>query len=63
LNGKLTLGIESEAGYDDAAGSSTVVYRITCHREDIVTICRNISVAPVAFLRFVPSRSPVAQGC
>jgi len=63
LNGTVTLGLESEPGLGDAAGNTTAVYRITCHQEDIVTICRNISVAPLGFLRFVPSHSPVAQGC
>lgn len=63
LNGAPTLGLESDPRGDDTTCSSTAVYRLTCHQEDVVTICRNISVAPVAFLRFVPSDSAVAQGC
>ena len=60
LNGESTVRLPPEVGVRADSAGATAVYRITCHQEDIVTICRNISVATVAFLRFVPSDTAVA---
>jgi carbon storage regulator CsrA len=63
LNGAPTLGLESEPGFGEVPGGTMAEYRLNCHQEDIVTICRNISVAAVGFLRFVPADSVAVQGC
>jgi carbon storage regulator CsrA len=61
LNGTPTLGLEAEPAVGDTCRGTMTDYRITCHQEDIVTICRNISVAAVGFLRFVPSDLAAVQ--
>lgn len=62
LNGTLALGLDPPADVEGGLRGSMAEYRITCHQEDIVTICRNISVAAVGFLRFVPTEAATVQG-
>lgn len=46
---------ESLVGTDGLTenGVATSVYRVTCHKEDRVTICNNIVIAALDFRRFV----------
>jgi carbon storage regulator CsrA len=58
LNGTPSVGIDSQPSPGDATPPSTALYRITCRQEDLVTICRNITVAALAFHRFEPDPVP-----
>jgi carbon storage regulator CsrA len=60
LNGTPTVGLESQSEPNGASQRSMMLYRITCRREDLVSICRNITVAALAFHRFDPYPDPVA---
>lgn len=59
LNGTPTVGLESQSEPNGASQRSMMLYRITCRREDLVSICRNITVAALAFHRFDPYPDPV----
>ena len=43
----------SETDGLDENGAAIGVYRLTCHKEDRVTICNNIVIATLDFRRFV----------
>lgn len=55
-NGTPTVGHDSEERLDGATPTSTV-HHVTCHKEDRVTICHNITVATLDFHRFVASEA------
>jgi carbon storage regulator CsrA len=59
LNGTPTAGLDSEERPSDATHTTTALHRITCRLEDRVTICKNITIAAVAFRRFDFYHDPV----
>jgi len=59
LNGTPTVGLESRPEPSGPDHRSMMLYRITCRREDLVSICKNITVAALAFHRFEPYPDPV----
>jgi carbon storage regulator CsrA len=52
-NGTPTAGVDSPQSPDGAAQTPTQVYHVTCHKEDRITICHNITIAALSFQRFV----------
>lgn len=58
LNGAPTVGFEWRPEPHGADHRSMMLYRITCRREDLVSICKNITVAALAFHRFEPYPDP-----
>jgi carbon storage regulator CsrA len=61
LNGRPTVGLSAEPRPGAAAHSVMAVHGITCRQTDLVTICKNISVAAVAFYRFVFAENDACQ--
>lgn len=57
-NGKPNVGADPEERSDGVTDASTVVHRITCHKEDRITICNNITVATLDIHRFIPLDRP-----
>ncbi len=58
-NGEPSVGHDPEAENDHPPRASKAVYRLTCHKDDRITICGNITIATLDFHRFVsndPSR-------
>lgn len=55
LNGAPTAQATESAADDRGSGDAMAMHRITCRPEDVITICGNISVAPVGIFRFVPA--------
>ncbi len=45
----------------DENGTATSIYRVTCHKEDRVTICNNIVIAALDFRRFVARETVPAR--
>ncbi|NLF70249.1 MAG: carbon storage regulator [Candidatus Anammoximicrobium sp.] len=60
LNGTPTVGLESPREPSGSDQRGMMLYRITCRREDMVSICKNITVAALAFYRFEPYPDVVA---
>ncbi len=58
LNGTPTVGLDSQQAPAGTDSASVAMYRITCRQEDLVTICKNITVAALAFHRFDPLPDP-----
>ena len=58
LNGTPTVGLDSQPKLGDTDHHSMTLYRITCRQEDLVSICKNITVAALAFHRFDPYPDP-----
>lgn len=54
LNGAPTAGLDLQQAAPGPDSASVAQYRITCRQEDLVTICKNITVAALAFHRFDP---------
>jgi sRNA-binding carbon storage regulator CsrA len=52
-NGKPTVGVDSQESRDGAAPAPKQVHHITCHKEDRITICNNITIAALNFHRFI----------
>jgi hypothetical protein len=52
-NGTPTVGVDSQERLDGATHTSKQVHYITCHKEDQITICHNITIAALNFHRFV----------
>ncbi len=52
-NGTPTVGLDSEERTDDERHTSTAVYHFTCHKDDRITICNNITIATLDVHRFV----------
>ena len=63
LNGAPTVGRGAEQPPGAAQEPATAVHHITCRQTDLITICKNISVAPVAFYRFVFAESDEGPVC
>jgi carbon storage regulator CsrA len=57
-NGTPTAGVDAEERPDDDAHTSTAEHHVTCHKEDRITICNNITVAILKFHRFVSPENP-----
>ncbi len=57
-NGTPTVGLDSEERLDGETQTSKAVHHVTCHKEDRITICNNITVAALSFKRFVFSEEP-----
>jgi len=51
--GTATVEQVSEERFDDGTFASTAVHHITCHTEDRITICNNITIATLDVHRFV----------
>ena len=47
------MGVDAEDRRDGQTVAAVSVHRVTCEREDRVTICNNITVATLDFHRFV----------
>ena len=72
-NGTPIVGLDSIEKFDGETHSSKAVYHITCHKDDRIAICNNITIAALGFRRFVSSgRNPdwesdgtvaFAEGC
>jgi sRNA-binding carbon storage regulator CsrA len=56
-NGTPTAGVDSQETPDGSAHVPKQVYHITCHKEDRITICHNITIAALNFQRFVFSET------
>jgi len=54
-DGTQTVELDSKKGPDDPARTPEAVYHVTCHKEDRIKICNNITVATLEFHRFVSS--------
>ncbi len=52
-NGTPTVGRDSEEGFGGENHSPKTVHHVTCHKEDRITICNNITIAALSFHRFV----------
>lgn len=58
-NGKPSARMEPEAKCDDEICSPRAVHHVTCHKDDRITICGNITIATLDFHRFVSNdRTP-----
>jgi carbon storage regulator CsrA len=57
-NGTPVVGRDFEEGCGADAGSPRTVYRVTCGKEDRITICHNIIIAALDLHRFVFSEQP-----
>jgi len=58
-NGEPSVELEPEQKCDHDTHTSKAVHRVTCHKEDRITICGNITVATLEFNRFIfDERSP-----
>ena len=58
FNGTPTVGLDSEKRLDGATHTPKAVHHVTCHKEDRITICNNITIATLDFHRFVSSGNP-----
>lgn len=54
-NGTPTVGRNPDEGFGAETRSLKTVHRVTCHEEDRITICHNITIAVLHFQRFVVS--------
>jgi carbon storage regulator CsrA len=53
-NGRLTAATDAEvAGDGEEPRTAMAVYRVTCHKNDRITICNNITIAALDVHRFV----------
>jgi sRNA-binding carbon storage regulator CsrA len=52
-NGTPTVGRDSEEGFGGETHSLKTVHHVTCHKDDRITICNNITIAALNFHRFV----------
>ena len=52
-NGTPTVGRDSKEGFGDETHSPKTVHHVTCHKDDRITICNNITIAALNFHRFV----------
>ena len=57
-NGTPMVAIDSEERLDGETHTSKAVHHVTCHKDDRITICNNITVATLDFRRFVSSGNP-----
>jgi carbon storage regulator CsrA len=54
-NGIPTIGLDLEERFDGETHRSKAVYHVTCHKDDRIAICNNITIAALVFHRHVPS--------
>lgn len=52
-NGEPSAGPDREAEYDHETRAAKAIYHLTCHKDDRITICGNITIAMLDFHRFV----------
>ena len=52
-NGEPSVGLASEEKCDRETHRSKAVHHVTCHKDDRITICGNITIATLDFNRFV----------
>lgn len=52
-NGAPSVGLDPEGRFNDDAHASKAVHHVTCHRDDRITICGNITIATLDFHRFI----------
>jgi len=57
-NGTPTARVDAAEKLDGDAHSSTAEHCVTCHKDDRITICNNITVAILKFHRFIFSENP-----
>ena len=57
-NGIPTVGLDLEERLGGTTHVSKAVHHVTCHKEDRITICNNITIATLDFHRFVFSGNP-----
>ena len=53
-----TAGLDSEERLDGTTHTAKTVYRVSCQKEDRITICNNITIAICNFQRFVSLEYP-----
>lgn len=54
-NGTPTVGSDSEEPLDGEPQRPTAVYHVTCHKDDRIAICNNITIAALEFHRHIPT--------
>lgn len=52
-NGTPTVELDSEETVDGASHTPKAVHHVTCHKEDRIEICHNITITALNFHRFV----------
>jgi carbon storage regulator CsrA len=52
-NGTPTVGRDSEERLDGATHSPRAIHHVTCHKDDRIAICHNITIAALDFQRLV----------
>ena len=52
-NGTPTVGLDLEEGFGGETHGPKTVHHVTCHKEDRITICNNITIAALDFHRFI----------
>ena len=62
-NGTPVVGLDSEAELSGQVHRLKSTHHVTCHQDDRITICNNITITPLDFRRCVPveDREPVSQ--
>ena len=54
-NGTPSIGRDSEEAFGGETHSPKTIHHITCHKDDRITICHNMTIAALDFHRFVIS--------